>query len=143
MGLGVVGSTILTENSSFSLTPRVSCGWEQTLRASQHDQQDGRSQPSCAGGVLLALFTKKLLRRGKFPKQLHVYPGRMAMALLTPPQWGMEDVDTSTEQWQSWPSEQSPAQHWLEGTWTEGTLGSTWWLCCIWGAAEAEPSQGA
>lgn len=44
------------------------------------------------------------------------------MALLTPPQWGMEDVDTSTEQWQSGPSEHSPAQHWLEGTWTEGTL---------------------
>lgn len=44
------------------------------------------------------------------------------MALLTPPQWGMEGEDTSTGQWQSVPSEQSPAQHWLEGTWTEGTV---------------------
>lgn len=38
MGLGVVGTTILTENSSFSLTPRVFYGWEQTLRASQGEQ---------------------------------------------------------------------------------------------------------
>lgn len=59
------------------------------------------------------------------------------MALLTPPQWGMEDAGMSTEQWQSGPSEQSPAQHWLEGTWTEGTLAaSTPWLCC--GAFEGQ-----
>lgn len=38
MRLGVVGTTILTGNSSFILTPRVSCGWEQTLRASQGEQ---------------------------------------------------------------------------------------------------------
>lgn len=38
MGLGVVGITILTGSSSFSLTPRVFCGWEQALKASQGQQ---------------------------------------------------------------------------------------------------------
>lgn len=62
---------------------------------------------------------------------LHVYPSRMAIALRAPPQWGMEDVDTSMEQCQTGPSEQSPAQHWLEGTRTEGTLvANIPWLCC-------------
>lgn len=37
-GVGVVGTTILTGNSSSSLTPRVFCGWEQTLRAGQGEQ---------------------------------------------------------------------------------------------------------
>lgn len=37
-GIGVVETTILTGNSSFSLTPRVFCGWKQTLRASQGEQ---------------------------------------------------------------------------------------------------------
>lgn len=92
---------------------------------------DGRSQPSCAGGVLLALFTKRLSRRGKFPKHLHVYPSRMAMALLTPPQWGMEDVNMSTEQWQSGAVSRALHStgwrgHGQRGHW----LASTWWLCC-------------
>lgn len=38
MGSEMAGRTVSTGNSSFSLTPRVFCGWEQTLGASQGEQ---------------------------------------------------------------------------------------------------------
>lgn len=37
-GLGVVRTTVLTENSSFSLNPTAFCGCEQSLRPGQAEQ---------------------------------------------------------------------------------------------------------